>query len=312
MRTIVVGAGLSGLIAAHQRSRAGDDVTVIDKGDVVGGRLATVTFAGATFDVGAQFFTVRSEAFAAMVDGWGRAGVTYEWCRGFGDPPDGYPRYVARGGMASIATHLAQGLDVRLRSMCFSVRREAGHWHVGLDDGSSLPADALVLTCPVPQSASLLMTAEVPVPEPLRRTDYFRTIAVLAALDGPSAVPPPGGVQLDQGVFSFVADNQQKGISDRSAVTLHVAHERSTADWDADRNELTETLLSEARPWTGDAVVREVRLRRWRFAGPVTPWPESCWAAEGGPPLVLAGDAFAGPKVEGAALSGAAAADALG
>jgi predicted NAD/FAD-dependent oxidoreductase len=312
MRTVVVGAGLSGLVAARQRTLAGDDVTVIDKGDVVGGRLSTTGFAGATFDVGAQFFTVRSEAFAAMVDSWIRAGVAYEWCRGFSDPPDGYPRYVAHGGMAAIAAHLADGLDVRLQSMCFSVRRAAGHWQVGLDDGSSFPADALVLTCPVPQSASLLLTAEVPVPEPLRRTDYFRTIAVLAALDGPSAVPAPGGVQLEEGVFSFVADNQQKGISDRPALTLHVAHDPSTTHWGADRDQLLETLMAAARRWIGAAEVREARLRRWRFAGPVTPWPEACWTAEGGPPVVLAGDAFAGPKVEGAALSGAAAASALG
>jgi renalase len=311
MRTVVVGAGLSGLVAARQRALAGDDVTVLDKGDVVGGRLATATFAGSTFDVGAQFFTVRSEAFAAMVDGWARAGVAYEWCRGFTDPPDGFPRYAAHGGMAALAAHLADGLDVRLQSMCFSIRRAGGRWKVGLDDGSSMPADALVLTCPVPQSASFLMTAEVAVPEPLRRTDYFRTIAVLAALAGPTAVPAPGGVQLDEGVFSFVADNQQKGISDRPGLTLHVAHEPSNTHWDDDRDALTERLLAQADEWTGGSAVREARLRRWRFAGPVTPWPEPCWTAEGGPPVVLAGDAFAGPKVEGAALSGAAAARAL-
>ena len=54
------------------------------------------------------------------------------------------------------------------------------------------------------------------------------------------------------------------------------------------------------------------QLKRWRFATPQAIWPEPCWAAADGPgPLVLAGDAFAGPRVEGAALSGLAAADAL-
>jgi predicted NAD/FAD-dependent oxidoreductase len=311
VRTIVVGAGLSGLVAARLRARAGDDVVVIDKGSVVGGRLSTTTVAGALCDVGAQFFTVRSEAFAAMVDGWARAGVVYEWCRGFGDPPDGYPRYAAREGMAAIADHLAQGLDVRLDTMCFSVRRATGGWNVGVDDDTFLAADALILTCPVPQSASLLMTADVAVPEPLRRTDYFRTIAVLAALDGPSGVPQTGGLQLEEGLFSFVADNAQKGISDRPALTLHVGHDASVAHWDDDRDELTDMLLAAAGGWIGGAVVKEARLRRWRFAGPIAVWPEACWTAEGGAPLALAGDAFAGPKVEGAALSGAAAADAL-
>ena len=52
-------------------------------------------------------------------------------------------------------------------------------------------------------------------------------------------------------------------------------------------------------------------MKRWRFATPRTIWPEPCWVASGMAPLALAGDAFAGPRVEGAVLSGLAAADAL-
>ena len=97
--------------------------------------------------------------------------------------------------------------------MCFAIRRAGHRWDIGIDDGTSVAADALVVTCPVPQSASLLITAEVAIPESLRRTDYHRTIALLVVLDGPGAVPEPGGVQDADDVFSFVADNRRKGIS---------------------------------------------------------------------------------------------------
>ena len=52
---------------------------------------------------------------------------------------------------------------------------------------------------------------------------------------------------------------------------------------------------------------------RWRYAGPVTPLSEATLVVEAGPVhIALAGDAFAGPKVEGAYNSGLAAAQAIG
>ena len=311
MRAVVIGAGLSGLVAAHRLIDAGHEVVVLDKGAVPGGRLSTRRVGTGVLDAGAQFFTVRSETFAAMVDPWLRSGLAYEWTRGFGDPPDGYPRYAIRGGMAALGAHLAGGLDVRLDTMCFAVRRAGARWDVGIDDGTAVPADALVVTCPVVQSASLVITADVEVPEPLRRLDYHRTIALLAELDGPGSVPEPGGVQDADAVFSFVADNQRKGLSTAPALTLHVNAEESLVHWDDPADELRAWLLDAAAPWFGAAGVLDAQVKRWRFAGPQTCWPEPYWTPAAGPPLAFAGDAFAGPKVEGAAMSGLAAGTAL-
>ncbi len=309
MRTIVIGAGMSGLTAAAHLASSGHDVTVLEKGAVPGGRLATGEVAGAVCDEGAQFFTARTEAFAAAVDAWSADGLVYEWCRGF-STLDGFPRYAARGGMGGLVTHLAAGLDVRLDTMAFAVRPGAGGvgWRVTLADGDVMLADALVLTCPVPQSASLLISAEVTVPEVLRALEYDRTIAVTAALDGPPAVAAPGGLQQPDGTFSFVADNQAKGLSAVPALTLHAAAEWSLAHWDDDRDRLADGLIAAADPYVGGRAVLARRVRRWRFATPRVAWPEPCLVVNERPPVVLAGDAFAGPRVEGAFTSGRAAA----
>jgi predicted NAD/FAD-dependent oxidoreductase len=309
MRVVVVGAGLAGLLAARSLASQGHEVVVLDKRSV-GGRLATVTLGEAVVDHGAQFFTVRSEAFGRTVERWAAEGLVHEWCRGFG-VVDGYVRYAVRGGMQALAHHLAAGLDVHCPAMVFAVRPASRGWDVGLDDGSSVPADALVVTCPVPQSLSLLLTADADLPAAMRTIEYDRALALLARLDGPGAVPAPGGVQAADDVFSFVADNQAKGVSAVPALTLHARAELSETWWDRPRDELLAELVAAARPWFGTAEVVEARVTRWRFATPRTTWPEPCAVIEAPAPLVLAGDAFAGPRVEGAALSGLAAAQAI-
>lgn len=307
MRIIVVGAGLSGLMAARQLVASGHQVTVFDKGRGVGGRLATRRIDAATLDHGAQFFTVRSEEFATHVNEWVAAGVAHEWCKGFANE-DGHPRYVGSRGMSGIAKHLAEGLDVRLEKLVFSLEQHNDCITVITDDGQRHDCDAVLLTAPLPQSFSLLFGAGIEMPAELRTIDYDRTLGLLAVLDSPHHhVPSPGGLQFPDDVFSFIGDNSAKGISQAPALTFHANPQWSLQYFDDDLETIHSLLLDAARPWLGEATVVESQPKKWRFATPQKSWPDPCWVAPGGR-IVLAGDVFAGPKMEGAALSGLAAA----
>jgi predicted NAD/FAD-dependent oxidoreductase len=310
MRVGIVGAGLSGLLAGRELRAGGHEVVLFDKGRSPGGRLATRRIGAGTLDHGAQFFTVRDERFAALVREWEGIGLVREWCRGFGARPDGFPRYVVRGGMGALAKHLATGLDVRTRTLAFALR-PASLWRLDIDDGTGEDLDAVVLTCPLPQARSLTITAGVDLPPAFRDTDYDRTLALLAVLDRPGAVPPPGGVQDADETFSFIGDNQAKGLSVAPAITFHARADWSLTWWDRPRDETHAELQRRAAPWLEDAAIVASEVKRWRFATPQAIWPDPCWTADGAAPLAFAGDAFAGPRIEGAALSGLAAAAAL-
>lgn len=314
MRIAVVGAGLAGLTAAR-RLAADHRVVVFDKGRSVGGRLATRRIGDARLDHGAQFFTVRGDAFREQVDDWLGRGLAHVWCHGFAGREDGHPRYVGSDGMNALAKDLATGLDCRTNRLVFTMRRLEDGWQVVVDDGSTWDADAIVLTCPVAQSWALLAQAELGVPDELFRREYHRTIGLLAVLDRPSAVPAPGGVQYDPAdadqPFGFVGDNQAKGVSPVPAVTFHATQPWSVEHWDDDTDGLRAALLERAAPFVGAARVVEAQVKKWRFAGPVDPWPDPCWVDEEHR-VVLAGDLFAGPKVEGAFCSGVAAAEVVG
>jgi hypothetical protein len=312
-RIVVVGAGLAGLTAARELMARDADVIVFDKGRGVGGRMATRRIDTATgtavFDHGAQFFTARRDAFRAMVAQWVHEDVVYEWCRGFGDN-DGHPRYAARGGMAALTKHLARGLDVRTSTLVFGVTQADRGWIVTLDDGSTHAADGVILTCPIPQSYSLIANTAIELPSDLLMTDYERTLGVLAVLDRASAVPEPGGLQNPDGVFSWVGDNQRKGLSPIPALTLHANPTWSLEHWDTPHDDAHAALLTAARDYIGEAQVIDSQFKRWRFATPMKMWPDAHWRDESGT-VVLAGDAFAGPKVEGAVTSGLSAAHSL-
>ena len=312
MRVVVVGAGIAGLMAAQSLVESGHDVVVVDKGRSPGGRLATRRIDDATLDHGAQFFTVRDPLFKAHVEKWIASGVVTEWCRGFDSTAqntDGFPRYRGVRGMTDIAKHLAQGLDVRCNTLAFSIARgTTSKWQLNIDDGSALNADAIIVTCPLPQTYALLVTADIELPESMMRTEYDRTICLLAVLNQSSAVASPGGLQNPDETFSFVADNAIKGISSAVALTLHANPQFSLEHWDAPPQDVHDLLLKQAKPWIGDATVMTSQVKKWRLATPLTIWPERHWANE---MIVLAGDAFGGPKIEGAALSGLSAANYL-
>ena len=312
MRVVVVGAGIAGLMAAQSLVENGHDVVVVDKGRSPGGRLATRRIDDATLDHGAQFFTVRDPLFKSHVEKWIASGVVTEWCRGFDSATqnnDGFPRYRGVRGMTDIAKHLANGLDVRCNTLAFSIAPgTTSKWQLNIDDGSALNADALIVTCPLPQTYALLVTADIELPDSMMRTEYDRTICLLAVLNQSSAVVSPGGLQNPDETFSFVADNAIKGISSAVALTLHANPQFSLEHWDAPPQDVHDLLLKQAKPWIGDAAVVTSQVKKWRLATPLTIWPERHWANE---MIVLAGDAFGGPKIEGAALSGLSAANYL-
>jgi predicted NAD/FAD-dependent oxidoreductase len=326
----IVGAGLTGLVAARLLQERGVEVVVLDRDPHPGGRLATGRLGGATVDYGAQFFTVRSDAFRAAVDAWRQVCPVTVWCHGFlqaddvRDGPesareavDGYPRYAVGGGMGTLAAQLARGVDVRGGVMVSAVRRSGRGWRVEIGGaaGGGIEAAAVIVTPPVPQSVALLAAGGAALGPALAgelgAIRYDPCIALLAALDRPPAVPAPGGAQFARGAVSWLADNVAKGASAAPAVTVHASAEWSLAHEAEDDAAAVMALLDETAGWLGTAEPLEVAVRRWPDAKPREPHPRRCVLAVDDPALVLAGDGFGESRVEGATLSGLSAAEAL-
>ena len=321
---IVVGAGVCGLVAASELQGAGWRVTVLEADREVGGRMATRHLGDGTFDHGAQFFTVRSRRFARVATGWLEAGVVEEWSRGFADAEgrhrdDGYPRYRGSEGMSSVPIHLARSLDVRTGERAAEMNLRDGIWEVRTETGARETGAALLLTAPVPQSLALVGTGGFELLDEeacneLENISYDPCLALMALLDGPTGVPEPGGVQVKGEPLDWIGDNQRKGISRAPAITIHAGPGWSRERFEADEAEIIRSLLSFAGEQLGTDLasrVLQTSISKWRYSWVAQRHPEFCLMASEDPAILFAGDAFGEAKVEGAALSGLAAADRL-
>lgn len=332
VKCLIVGAGLAGLIAARELQQRGiSDFVVLDKGRGVGGRLATRRIGDGVFDHGAQFFTVRDAEFGKLVDEWLRAGVVREWCRGFAGRDgaihtDAHPRYCGTGGMTGIAKYLSANLIVQTGVRVKSVASQDGGWAVKTDSGVRWNAESLLLTPPVPQSLALIdaggFALDAGVRALLNRISYDPCIAVMATLADQVKLPEPGAVRIEGGEpVYWIADNHRKGVSPQtSALTIHAGVYFSRRNWEADDAVVVATLLEHVRKFLRDAEGRSLenfeietwQVKRWRYSKPAVTHTETFLAVRTPHPLIFAGDAFGRPRVEGAVLSGLAAAREIG
>jgi predicted NAD/FAD-dependent oxidoreductase len=305
LHTVVIGAGITGLLAARSLQAAGASVTVLEKSRGLGGRMATKRVGDAVFDHGAQFFTAQDPRFIGLVEEWSKAGFVAPW-------PDGARmRYVGRPGMTAVAKALAEGLDIKREHKATAIGCCGDHWCVDVEDHGCLRAERIILTSPVPQSLALLKAGEFELPEPLASElaalTYDPCLALLVTLSGRSRLPKEG-VRCPEGVIRWAADNQAKGISPNvEAVTLHLAPDFSREHYGCTDVEVLEMVRAEAEAFIG-APIAAATLHRWKFSlarvkhtQPYVWWPEE--------QLGFAGDAFGGAKIEGAALSGLALAE---
>lgn len=340
---IVIGAGMAGLSAAGRLQERGYSVLVVDKGRGVGGRMATrrVSLEAGTaepeeavFDHGAQFFTVRSEAFRTRVDGWLSRGVAREWARRFPRSAEGlgtaaaeetgghHPRYRGSPGMTGIAKLLAGDLDVRTATRIASIRRDSGALVLTTTEDEELQGRTAVLTPPVPQSIALLEArgladgstvinaGERGGSLPLSALQYDKCL-VLLAVDPAAALPEPGGLFRPGGNIDWIADNGAKGVSSvPGSFTVHFSSDFSERLYEASDEEVYRAMLPELQ-----AVLpmdpRFHQVKRWRYSKPRKPLEIGAVALPEAPEIILAGDAFAGARLEGAFLSGLAAAEKL-
>ncbi|WP_199509565.1 NAD(P)/FAD-dependent oxidoreductase [Nucisporomicrobium flavum] len=293
MNVVVVGAGIAGLSCARELAQHGVQARVLERGRVVGGRLASKRYGDRYADIGAAYLVADDPDFAALAEAWRARGLARPWTDTLavfpGDPSTGPMRWAAPGGLRSLAADLAEGLDVRLDSEVTAVP----------DD-----ADAVVLAMPGPQA--LRLDPPAAVADAARRQVWQPVITAVLAYPERSWADFHGAFVNDHPVLATVCDDGDRR-GDRAPVL--VAHSTSAVAREhlSDPTAAGPLLAAATGELLGIPAQPEVHVHRWTYAQP----------APGGGPYAtdgrvwLAGDAFGKPRVQTAWLSGRAVARAL-
>ena len=316
---LVIGAGIAGLTAARDLRAAGRRVLVLEKSRGLGGRAATRRWGGLPVDHGAQFFTARSAEFVAQVGEWLARGICFEWARGLhratehgpvAPSGDNYPRYACREGMSALGRDLA-GDDASFvvrETRAKTISQSGDCWEVGSEDGRTFTGRALIVTPPPPQSAALLDASAPDAAAVLARIAMAPCLALVARYAQIDL--PWHGIQApDQAVVSWIGHDTSKRADlhrDQTIVVVHAAPGFSADNFDRDEVEVSAELLRTASHLARVDLEhpKDCFLQRWRYALGAEREGPAALPFAGNPPLVLAGDAIAGGKIEGAWQSG--------
>ena len=315
----VVGAGLSGLMCARTLADHGFSVTVFEKSRGAGGRMSTRRAADdLRFDHGAQYFTARDDRFRRYVDSWVHDDLVARWegrivvleDGATKERKSGTDRYVATPGMNAIGKHLAAGLDVQFETQIAPLERDDDRWRLTSTHGSQLGTfDSVVVSAPAAQTSVLLK--QVPaIAEQASAVKMNGCWALMLALQDKLELDFDAAF-VHNSPISWIARNSSKPSRNSSVETwvVHASAEWSEKHIEADRVEMQDVLLAEFWKAIGASPVPTLHAvaHRWRYAIPSNPLPNAC-LFDRESRIVACGDWCAGPRVEGAFLSGSAAA----
>ncbi|HBP19207.1 MAG TPA: deoxyribodipyrimidine photolyase, partial [Planctomycetes bacterium] len=267
MKTLIVGAGLAGLVCARELQAAGDEVSLIDKGRGYGGRLSSRRREGLSFDHGAPELHLRPEDLA-------ETDVLAEW-----RPEGGPARLVATPRQNELLKHLGAGLAVEHGARALAVAGRPGEWWVRTDQGERGPAERVVVAVPAPQAVPLLAQAAPQLSERVAQASYAPCWTLLYAPAADAEVPAWERHEPDSGPLSLVIAEQSKpGRGPEPRYVAHATTEWARAHLEDSADEVQAALLAALAEVWGGALPepRYAAAHRWRYARVAQPLGEPC------------------------------------
>lgn len=289
-KVAIIGAGVAGLGAAYELSRAGVESVVFEKSRGLSGRVATRRRGGIRYDYGANFFRLDEPWVARLLredlGGFGLERIAKpvwifdaEGNREAGDPAiNAEPAWTCRGGIRAIGEALAEaapGARVLRETRIVSVERDAAAWRLrdaaGEDRGVY---HRVLLAFPGPQMAAVFPEAEAGLRSLLGGVEYESQFSFILGVEGRLAGGRPWHALLNHDRRHAIAwlsfeDDKPGHVPDRSTViVVQMAPWWTEARFEGEPEQLLPEVLAAVRGLIDFPEPAWWDAQRWRFALP--------------------------------------------
>ncbi|HET8806846.1 MAG TPA: FAD-dependent oxidoreductase [Methylophaga sp.] len=275
-RIAIIGAGMAGLTAAHRLADR-HDITVFERADRAGGRMASRPAGDFIFDHGAQFFTAKSADFQKFLSPYIASGALARWDAAFAEfsGPEitgrrqwdaKFGHYVGAPDMNALPQAIAASLNIRFACNIESIRRNGNLWQLYAREQLIGEFDWVISSLPAKQSSALFekhtrMLSKLP--ENLMQPCY----ALMLGFNTPQDLEWQAA-HVKQADISWISVNSSKPGHNGSFSMLVLATNAWTrSNFELDLNAAGDHLLSEVERIAGidrrDLLHQETK--RWTY-----------------------------------------------
>ena len=299
---IIIGAGLSGLIAAQKLSEKNlGKVLILEKSRGIGGRIATRRTLGTRFDHGAQFYRLKDDIFELHQE-WKKEDLSQLWFTSSKGE-----HWCSPQGLKALPKKLASSLDIKLEKQNQYNSIESNYWSLKSDKEEEWQCEHLIISAPLPQALALieqsgldnlLHSAEF---KELKKINYSKALVALITLENELASHQSGYEEYESGEIFSVSDQKKKGVSTDNAITVTMSDTFSENYFLVSEEIALKEILKIVHLKFPEAKIISSELKKWRYCKPNSIYPKKF--LEIAPKLYLIGDSFGGSSLLGAIRS---------
>lgn len=302
---IIIGAGISGLTLASRLRQQNKNFIILEKSAGVGGRIATRRGDDCAYDHGAQFIKIKPNEKNPWQEFLKIQEKGKVW---FSSSETDY--IVFPKGLTQFAKILASPLEVRLNEKILHIDIHDDFSTIESDTGTRYNAKQLFITCPLPQSLSLLKHSKISYPLELDEIHYASALVGLFRVQSfDKNISNITYLQdVSEEIYS-VSNQLSKEVSQNLAFTVVMKPTWSERYFDQDDaasllkiSTAFQSALKQVGSQNSYAILNS-QLKKWRYSHPLQIAKSPFQSLDDSKRIFLLGDAFGGGSIQGAIRS---------